>query len=365
MRCGTGLFVSDDLLRPGAIELSLVSLRRSMAGLAMAQRRPVAFAVPGGAAASTRQVLCMPVALQPTSSSSSGSDGGQTAPSGSSQDADPPLYVGALMVGAAAAGGGAASSPPPLWAPLAALAGAAAPYLLLLGLEQASQMGELLRLHAADAGSCSSEDDELEDVGSLAAWTPHLPPAGGPESATGPPPPPPAGHSSGELPTATAADSAAQQRAGAAALSQRSRLAGGVGGRPSAGGSGSGDGGQQKGASARAWEAPRQPEDGQHDGQAADLKAAVKRRQAAPPALLGGACGAMLRFADPAVEARYAAAHNRGRAGGDAIFAAVHLFAALCVAALRPAALAGCAAACAFVAALLVPLLAATLWPVR
>ncbi len=42
MRCGSGLFVTDDLLRPGAMEgIKLVGLHSSMAGLAMKEGVPV------------------------------------------------------------------------------------------------------------------------------------------------------------------------------------------------------------------------------------------------------------------------------------------------------------------------------------
>jgi hypothetical protein len=41
LRCGTGLFVTDNLLQPGPFTLSVVSLNNSLAGMAMKQGEPV------------------------------------------------------------------------------------------------------------------------------------------------------------------------------------------------------------------------------------------------------------------------------------------------------------------------------------
>ncbi|KAL4443266.1 hypothetical protein ABPG75_011003 [Micractinium tetrahymenae] len=369
VRCGTGLFVSDDLLRPGPILLSVASLRRSMAGLAMAQRQPVVVAVPGGGASGTaRQVLCLPVALQPTASGGS-CGGSQLASADSTQPGDPPLYVGALMVGSAAADG-MQLAPGQLWAGLQALADAAAPYLLLLGLAQAEQMGELLRLRAADTLSCSGEEDELQDV-PLEGCAPPLPPGGGAGGAAGALPAagkPGSSEPPAEAAAAAAVDPGAQQRAVAAALSKRSRLAGGE-----AGGPGSSSGSLQQQGAAPAASKQRQAAGHSADAEEAEEhageegpKAAFKGRQAAGAAAQAAAAaaaprGLLLRFVYPATEARYAAAHNRSLTCGDALFAAMHLCAALCVAVLHPASLAGSHAVHAFLAALLAPLLALAL----
>jgi hypothetical protein len=62
LRCASVLFLTDDLLRPGPILLTVVSLQSSMAGLAMKEARPVALDVapsmwvPG--AMLTRESLC-------------------------------------------------------------------------------------------------------------------------------------------------------------------------------------------------------------------------------------------------------------------------------------------------------------------
>lgn len=389
MRCGTGLFVSGDLLRPGPIELSVVSLRHSMAGLAMAQGQPIVVTAPAtGGAGAARQVLCLPVALQPTSSSGSNtgqpsgsssdrgqqssnsssdrgqqsggsSDTGQQASAGSISAAAPPLYVGAFMVGAAAEDG-AQPAPPRLWAGLQALAGVTAPYLLILGLTLAEQMGELLRLRGAEAAACGSdgEEDALQDV---------------PLEGCGPPPPPPprggAGGAAGPLPARDSPGGSeppaeAANVAAAAALPRRSHLAGGAASAPG----GSGRSLQPGGAAPPAVKQRQGAEGGRGAEQAQGLEAPSKPRHAhathAPPPRAAPR-GSLLGFADSAMEARFAAAYNRSLACSDALFAAMHLAAALCVAALHPAALAGSAAVPAFAAALLVPLLAPLLAQAR
>ncbi len=365
MRCGTGLFISGDLLCPGPIELSLVSLRNSMAGLAMARRQPVVVTAPvAGAAGSARQVVCLPVALHPTSN---GSDGGQPTSPSSTHDSCPPLYVGALMVGAGAAGGSVQPAPPDLWAGLQALAGAVAPYLLLLGLEQAEQMGDLLRLGSAEALSCSSDEAEPPDDATLEA--PHRG-LGGAGSALTPDAHGPSSEPQPAEPTqaTAAAGSVAQQLAAAAVLSQRSKLAGGGAAGRSGGGSSSRT--QQGDAAPAAGAQQGTGEEGRDGGDAQEPKAEVKHRQAcaaqAPPlAPAPTPRGLLLRFAAPATEARYAAAYNRSLASSDALFAAMHLCAAVCLAALHPSALAGSRAVLALVAALLVPLLAPALGSAR
>lgn len=145
VRCGSGLFVTDDLLRPGYSMVSLVSLKYSLAGLAMKQGRPLTVRLPSGsssfgAAAPTRIVACAPISIPP--------------PAGANYA---PLQVGALLVG----------SPGDLSvnikAGLSRLAGMAGPALLTIGLSRVQHLSHLLSLRDADAEYIGLEED-LQDL---------------------------------------------------------------------------------------------------------------------------------------------------------------------------------------------------------
>lgn len=380
MRCGTGLFVSQDLLQAGSNELSVVSLKNSLAGVAMAQGRTVVVAAPATsqAAPSAAQVLCVPVAVAPATAGGSGRGAPPEAAAAASAATSTaaaasgaqyrPIYVGALMAGVADGGG----APPQLWERLQALAEAAPPYFLLLGLTKAADMAEMLKLRAADCSCCA--EDELQDM-PLSACTPRsVSPGGGGGSGGGAQAE--AGGGCGAAKKAAEAEQAQTLHAAAvAALSQRSGLTLGSAGpaaapaaaaaeaaadAPSSSGGGGLKGAPLQGlppgaAAAAAAEA---------EAEAEDPKAQLKRRQAAagtaavasaaarppPPA------GALLRYADGALEARFAAAHNASLRRGDLLFSLMHLSVALCFAVLQPGAALRSAAAQAFVAALAAPL---------
>lgn len=396
MRCGAGLFVSEDLLQPGHLELSVVSLRNSLAGVAMAQRQPVVVVAPAGPAGSpTARVICMPVAASVSASSSSGSE----ASCGSSSEAgdaasdqtaaatgttavqveERPLYVGALLVGCNVPG----DPPPELYEALQALALASAPYLLLLGLTKTSEMAQLLRLRAADCSCCAGgEEDELQDV-PADACTPPMSPRGG------------AGGAGGGLAAAPKSSSAqaeeveAEQEqlnaAAAVALAGESHLAAAASASSAAAEEAAGSSGAQQqhdGASEAVAALRQRPGYGQgpskqpkhrQDSPAGtqeeeeDPKASLRRHTAVLAAAEAAAAataarvppppsGPLLRFADPSLEAEFAAAHNRVLSQVDGLFAALHLSAILCLCLLRPPTLEDVGAAQAFALVLAVGL---------
>jgi hypothetical protein len=339
-------------LQPGHIELTVASLRNSLAGVAMAQRQPVVVVAPRGPSASAAaHVLCMPVALQETSSCggssrrSTSSSTGSEAAHGSSGPEPPspyrPQYVGALMAGCASPGG----FPPQEWHQLQQLAAAAAPYLLLLGLTKAADMADLLRLRAADCTCCSSEEDELQDL-PLEACTPLLPPGGGGGGSAG-----------AQAVAAAAAALAGQSSLEAAEIAAAASL-------PEAAAAG---GSHARAAKHAAAAQGLQSSCEEEEGYGGDPKAAVKARQAAEAAAAAAAplppvpSGPLLRYRDPALEASFVAAHNRSLSRGDVLFALVHLAAALCLTLLHPGVLLGSAAVQAFVGMLVAPLLAMAL----
>jgi hypothetical protein len=125
--------------------VSLVSLKYSLAGLAMKQGRPLTVRLPSGsssfgAAAPTRTVACAPISIPPPTNASYA-----------------PLQVGALLVG----------SPGDLSvhikAGLSRLAGMAGPALLTIGLSRVQHLSHLLSLRDADAEYIGLEED-LQDL---------------------------------------------------------------------------------------------------------------------------------------------------------------------------------------------------------
>ena len=348
MRCGAGLFVSDDLLQPGHIALAVASLHNSLAGVAIAKRQPVAVTAAGAAGGSatahqprTKHVLCMPAGLRSEQSAAlpAAAAGGSGQPEGSasklastsaasagrlcSGDAPRHMYVGALMVGC-----DAAAPPAELWLALAALADAAAPYLLVLGITKVTDMADLLRLRAVDCACCADEEDPLQDM-PLEACAPQLPRSGDGGGAAG------------------------AMAAAHAALAKRSRLSAG-------GGGGEGTHAAGPSSSARATQLCSSSSVG-FEEEEADPKAAVKAQRgsgatAPPQQPPPQPAGPLLRFVDPALEARFAAAQNAGLARGDGLLAALHLAAAVCLAVLHTGALLRSRAVQAFLVVLAAPL---------
>jgi hypothetical protein len=141
LRCGTGLFVTDDLLQQGHTLISVVSLRNSLAGVAMKQGRPLLIPLFPFTPSATATVACVPVSVP--------------APDGTGYR---PLYVGALMVGTA--GGGVSA---PLAAGLASLSRRLGPALLTVGLASVQHLAHLLSLRDQDA-ALFGEEEELQDL---------------------------------------------------------------------------------------------------------------------------------------------------------------------------------------------------------
>lgn len=374
LRCGAGLFVSDDLLQPGQNELSVVSLKNSLAGLAMAQQQPVVVATPPATAApAAAQVVCMPVALAPAdadaaaaqaavfSAALAAGDGGSPAASGGQQEAaSRPVYVGALMLGFPHTG----SLPAPLAQALQALATAAAPYLLLLGLTKAADMADLLRLRAADCICCGGEEDELQDL-PLEACRPQLSPRSSGGSAGSAASPFADGVASPERSLTAELDETALNAAAAKALAGASILeAPSWAGKAAAGASGGSSHGQGAGAAALHRRGPKQQQGKQAAGDnevEAEPKAALRLQAAAAvdaAAPQHMPTGPLLSFADAELEARFAAAHDHVQLRGDALFCFLHLASALTLVALGLGALTGAAVLLAL--ALALPLVAMT-----
>lgn len=160
IRCGTGLFVTDDLLRPGYSMVSLVSLKYSLAGLAMKQGTALTVRLPPGSnsfgnVVPTRIVACVPAAVAP--------------PQGTAYR---PLQIGALLVGSSG------ELTPELKNGIARLATASGPALLTIGLGKVQHLSHLLSLRDADAEYIGAEED-LQDL-PLEVARPH-------PSAMGPP----------------------------------------------------------------------------------------------------------------------------------------------------------------------------------
>lgn len=386
LRCGAGLFVSDDLLQPGPNELSVVSLKNSLAGVAMAQQQPVVVAMPAATAVpATAQVVCVPVALQPgdagaaaaqaavaSAAQAAAGSGASPAAAAVRQEAAAgrPVYVGALMLGFPHAG----RLPAPLAQTLHELAAAAAPYLLLLGLTKATDMADLLRLRAADCICCGGEEDELQDV-PLEACRPQPSPGSSGGSAGGAGSPFLAASPDSSLSSIgleLGVDEAALNAAAAKALAGASHLEESA---AKAARAASGEGssrGQRTAAAALRQRGPKQQQGKQAASEAeteaaeaaADLKAALRQLQttAGVPALPPHApAGPLLTFADSELEGRFAAAHNRAQLRGDALLSLLHLAGAVALAALAPAAVTRSGAAAPLALALALPLLAMAL----
>ena len=148
VRCGTGLFVTDDLLRTGYSMVSLVSLRHSLAGMAMKQGQAFQMRVPnfGSPAvtwgpAATRTVACVPITI--------------AAPGGTDMR---PLQVGAFLLGCTAAPVDA-----PLGAGIERLASAAGPALLTVRLGRVKHFAYLLSLRDHDLHFVGAEED-MQDL---------------------------------------------------------------------------------------------------------------------------------------------------------------------------------------------------------
>lgn len=344
-----GLFVSDDLLQSGQLDLSVASLQHSLAGVAMSHGRPVVVATPAShTRPSVAQVICMPVGslLAPSGLSSGDTTTTTTKPAGGTV-----VYVGALMVGVAES---AAAGPPPLlWLRLEALAAAAAPYCLILAATKAAEMGQLLRLRAADC-CCCPEGDPLQDL-PLQACTPSLMRQASGGSGT-------AGAQAAHLSKRSAeagtlhdcVPAQAWHAAAAAALAQQSGLSQSTAASPAAASpaappasGASGSGSSCSTASEPSCAAPLEASHGCYKGQqlgAAACRKLKKRRLLARQQLAAAAStatpptsGLLLRYCDPQLEARFAAAHNVSLSCSDALFARMHLAATLCFAALHPA----------------------------
>ena len=125
--------------------VSLVSLKYSLAGLAMKQGTALTVRLPPGstsfgAVAPTRLAACVPVAVAP--------------PQGTSYR---PLQIGALLVGCSG------EITPELKNGLARLAAASGPALLTIGLAKVQHLGHLLSLRDADAEYIGAEED-LQDL---------------------------------------------------------------------------------------------------------------------------------------------------------------------------------------------------------
>ena len=145
IRCGTGLFVTDNLLQSGFSMVTLVSLKYSLAGLAMKQGIPLTVRLPAGSTSfggtlATRIVACVPAAVP--------------APPGTAYR---PLQVGTILIGSPK------ELSPGVKSHLAQLASVAGPALLSLGLSQVQHLSELLSLRDADAEYIGAEED-LQDL---------------------------------------------------------------------------------------------------------------------------------------------------------------------------------------------------------
>jgi hypothetical protein len=260
------------------------------------------------------------------------------------------------------AGCSSAVGPPPhLLGQLEALAAAAAPYFLLLAATKADEMAAMLKLRAADC-TCCPEDQRRDSP---------------PEACTQPPPHPGSVGASGPTPAiaggvgrseATAALQALQAAAEAGPL----RLTAALGTSAATDGRSSGS----MAAATPRWAclASRNvfgTESSDSDGspeREADPKSHLRKPQQPPPHAVAAARrgrGSLLRFADPALEARFASAHNAALRRSDAAFAALHLAAGLSCAAVRPAALLASPAALALVGATAAALLCMAAAPAR
>jgi len=125
--------------------VTLVSLKYSLAGLAMKQGRPLTVRLPSGsssfgAAAPTRIVACAPISISP--------------PAGANYA---PLQVGAFLVGSPG------NLNDNLKAGLSRLSGMAGPALLTIGLARVQHLSHLLSLRDADAEYIGLEED-LQDL---------------------------------------------------------------------------------------------------------------------------------------------------------------------------------------------------------
>jgi hypothetical protein len=138
IRCGAGLFVTEDLLRAGHSMLSLVSLKRSLAGLAMQQGRPLTVHLPHASAiaGATTLLIALPIAIRPLHNI-------QCAP----------LQIGAFLMGAR----GSVSAPQ--LQELERLAATAGPAFVSLALPRLSSLAHILPLKSSDEEAFLSEDD--------------------------------------------------------------------------------------------------------------------------------------------------------------------------------------------------------------
>ena len=145
IRCGTGLFVTDDLLKPGASMVSLVSLAHSLAGLAMKHGRAltVQTSAPGvirGRNRPTRLVAAVPIIVN------------------SPPDSEAlPLQIGALLVGAES---GPLSDD--FVDAIKHLATSIAPAMMTIAFPTVSRLTYLLHLRDHDASYMEEED--LQDL---------------------------------------------------------------------------------------------------------------------------------------------------------------------------------------------------------
>lgn len=211
LRCGKGLFVTEDLLRPGPYALALVSLQSSMAGAAMKEGLPVFLEVGADKCVPGCAACCGPglqKKLDPLPSSAAPPRGRRPAPAGSCLEPHascpaslcptaprcraqrwpggrtarvacypigvpqqpPPCaphphgsaagcgpkgisYIGALQVGLAAA-----PAPEGQRAELEALAAALGPYLLLVSLTKLQDMARMMALPLGECACCAGEE---------------------------------------------------------------------------------------------------------------------------------------------------------------------------------------------------------------
>ena len=145
MRCGTGLFVTDDLLWPGASLVSLVSLAHSLAGLAMKYNRVLTIQTHASGGSfigrkKTKVVAAVPIVLA------------------SPPDSDVlPLQIGALLVGSEH---GVLRKE--LEDTINSLASSLAPAMMTIAFPVISQMTHLLHLRDHDA--CGIIEEEMQDL---------------------------------------------------------------------------------------------------------------------------------------------------------------------------------------------------------
>jgi len=126
--------------------LSIVSLKHSLAGIAMKEAHPVQLLIPAGAAstqpgpASSRVVACVPVFIPPPEA-----------------ETYKPLAVGALLFGAVE------EIPGPLGVGILKLAGASGPALFTVGLGRVKHLSHLLSLRDHDAEYVGAQED-MQDL---------------------------------------------------------------------------------------------------------------------------------------------------------------------------------------------------------